>query len=192
MVSSDAQAALRPGSEKAQTRPMLTLHTFGGVYVAGEDGVPHAGAAAQRRLLALLAVLAVAGERGLSRDKVLSLLWPEGDPEKTRHSLTQALYHARRALNADDLFVGSSDLRINSERLSSDVQDFERAVAVGDLERAASIYKGPFADGFFLTGSREFEDWATAQRAQLAGIMAGVLDRLGDAAEALGDMRRAV
>ena len=112
---------------------MLTLHTFGSVYVADQNGLPLGGAAAQRRLLALLAVLAVAGERGLSRDKLVSLFWPEGDPDKARHSLTQSLYHTRKALLADDLFIGTGDVRLNPQRLLSDVREMEEAVAAGDL-----------------------------------------------------------
>lgn len=192
MVPAEAQAALRSSSDKAQPGPMLTLHTLGGLHVARDDEAPLGGAAAQRRLLALLAILAVAGERGLSRDKILALLWPEGDPEKTRHSLTQSLYHARRALGHDDLFVGTTEIRINPDRLTSDLHEFERAVAAGELERAASVYGGPFLDGFFLTGSREFEDWSTAQRARVATMMSGVLDRLADSAEATGALLRAI
>jgi DNA-binding SARP family transcriptional activator len=168
MLRGEAQAVVRPASEKAQTPLMLTLYTFGGAHVAGDDGAPLGGAAAQRRLLALLALLAVAGERGLSRDKLLALLWPEGNPDKTRHSLTQALYHARRALGHDDLFIGSTELRLNADRLASDLREFERAVAAGELERAASLYRGPFLDGFYLSGSREFEEWVTGQRTRLA------------------------
>ena len=75
---------------------VLTLRTLGGVYVADEQGQPLTGAASQRRLLALLVVLAIAGERGLSRDKLIALLWPEAGEERARHSLTQALYAARQ------------------------------------------------------------------------------------------------
>ena len=53
---------------------MLSLRTLGGLYVANEDGEPIAGAVTQRRVLALLAVLAVAGDRGVTRDKLLAMV----------------------------------------------------------------------------------------------------------------------
>src|SRR5262245_43498602 len=101
---------------------MLHLRTLGGVYLAEADGAPLEGAAAQRRVLALLAILAVAGDAGVSRDRVLLLLWPDGDLEKAKHALTQSMYHARRALKCDDLFITGADLRLNGDRVTSDIR----------------------------------------------------------------------
>ena len=106
---------------------MLRLRTFGGVTVEGPEG-PLGGAAAQRRMLAILSVLAVAGDRGVSRDRLLALLWPEGEPERARHALTQSLYHLKRALGRDDAIVSSGDLRLNPEVITSDVGEFDAGV----------------------------------------------------------------
>ncbi|HEY6830200.1 MAG TPA: hypothetical protein VI259_25280, partial [Gemmatimonadaceae bacterium] len=75
----------------------LRLHTFGRVHLT-RNGEVLSGAAGQRRLLAILSILAAAGERGVTRDKLLSLLWADGDAEKSRHALTQSLYHIRKVL----------------------------------------------------------------------------------------------
>ncbi len=171
---------------------MLRLQTLGSVFVVGETGEPLGGAAAQRRTLALLAALAVAGDGGLSRDKILGLLWPEAEPERARHSLTQALYAARRALDADDLFMVNAVVRLNRRRISCDVTELEAALDSGDLESAAALYGGPFLDGFFLSGSPEFEHWASLQRARLEARVTEALERLAEQAEAEGDQRRAI
>src|SRR5919197_3825732 len=63
---------------------MLRLRVLGNPSVEGSTG-PVGGAAAQRKSLALLALLAPAGERGVSRDKLLAYLWPECEPEKASH-----------------------------------------------------------------------------------------------------------
>lgn len=63
---------------------MFRLQTFGGLALVDGAG---AGVATQRRRLGLLALLAAAGERGLTRDKLLAYLWPESPPENARHSL---------------------------------------------------------------------------------------------------------
>ena len=126
----------------------LRLRTLGGLAVDG-DPRPALGAATQRRPLALLALLASARERGVSRDKLLGYLWPESSEEKARHLLNQALYALRRNLAADDLFLGSSELRLNPGALGADMREFEEALDRGDPERAAAIYAGPFLDGFF-------------------------------------------
>jgi DNA-binding SARP family transcriptional activator len=57
---------------------VLRLRTFGGLSLESDHG-PIRGAGGQRRRLGLLAVLAEAGERGLTRDKLIGLLWPEVD-----------------------------------------------------------------------------------------------------------------
>ena len=50
---------------------MLRLRTFGGLTLARDDDPPMTGAATQRRRLAILALLAVARDGGMSRDKIL-------------------------------------------------------------------------------------------------------------------------
>jgi DNA-binding SARP family transcriptional activator/TolB-like protein len=170
---------------------VLKLHTFGGAYVT-RDGDTLGGAAAQRRLLALLAVLAAAGEAGVSRDRLLGLLWPEVGADRARHALTQALYNARRALGCDDVFVAGSDIRINAERLTSDVGEFIEAVARADHAAAAAAYAGPFLDGLFVAGAAEFDQWASAQRMRLATEAAAALDALARQADVRGDRALAV
>lgn len=170
----------------------MRLRTLGGIYVATEAGELITGAATQRRLLALLAALAVAGDRGYSREKLAALLWPEVEEDRARHSLTQALYGARRALGLDDLFLSGGDIRLNRQHLRSDVQDLEEALEQGDLERVVALYTGPFADGFFLPGSGQFEQWISAQRSRLEDQVVAALDRLARRAEEAGQLRDAL
>ena len=171
---------------------MLRLRTLGAVYAAHDDGSPLGGAASQKRALALIAILAISGEGGLSRDRLVALLWPESSEERARHSLTQLMYAARRAVNVDDLFLPDSDVRLNTERITSDARELEDALALGDLERAVALYQGPFLDGFFLSGSAPFEQWVETQRARLAERVADALEQLGNAADAAGETRRVV
>ena len=172
---------------------MIRLHTFGGARLADDSGRPLGGAATQRRTLALLAVLAVAGPAGLSRDKLIGLLWPESEEERARHSLTQALYAARRALDRDDLFaMRSSTIGLNFERLECDVREFESSIERDDLEAAVSVYAGPFLDGFFLSNSQAFEQWTSAQRDRLEAAFGQALETLASRAEDGGEPARAV
>jgi hypothetical protein len=104
-------------------------------------------AAANRRPLALLALLAVNGSRGLSRDKVVALLWPESDAEHGRNSLSQVLSVLRRELAADDPVLGTVELRINTDVLACDVMEFEERIVANDLDAATRLYTGSFLDG---------------------------------------------
>jgi DNA-binding SARP family transcriptional activator len=172
--------------------PDFRLQTLGSAVVTRSTGEPLGGAATQRRTVALLAVLAVAGETGLTRDKLIGLLWPEAEPDRARHSLTQALYAARRALGADELFKVGTDIRLNDACISSDIRDFETALRSGDLRRAVELYRGPFLDGFFVTDSPEFEHWTSAQRERFQTKVAGALEAIAGTLEAAGDYRAAV
>src|SRR2546428_13058877 len=145
---------------------MLAVRVFGGLAVE-RDGAQCGGAAARRKTLALLALLAGAGRRGLSRDKLTAYLWPESDTEHGRGLLKQACYALRRDLAARELFLGSTELRLNPQVISSDIESFECALEQNDRARAVSIYTAPFLDGFYRNGEGEFERWVEAERARV-------------------------
>jgi DNA-binding SARP family transcriptional activator len=170
---------------------MLCLKTLGSPVVEGSAG-PLSGAAAQRKPLALLALLAVERERGLSRDKIVAYLWPEAEPDKAAHRLNQLLYALRRDLRSDALFLGSSDLRLNPTVLGTDVSEFAVALDRCELERAVDVYRGPFLDGFYLNGALEFERWVEEERADLARRYRGALDELASEAARRGDWANSV
>jgi len=168
---------------------MVELRTFGGLSLQA-NGAACIGAAAQRKTLALLALLAQ-HPRGLSRDKLIAYLWPETDAEHGRSLLRQACYALRRDLNEDKLLLGSTELRLNPAVLTSDVQAFDDALQRGELARAVDGYRGPFLDGFYLSEAPEFERWVDAERAQLAKQFSDALATLAKEAAARGDHRGA-
>jgi TolB-like protein/DNA-binding SARP family transcriptional activator len=127
----------------------------------------------------------------MSRDRILAYVWPEVELEKGSHRLTQVLYALRRELNADDLCLGSCELRVNPDRVSSDVWEFEIARQAGDLERAVELYGGPFLEGFFLTDAAEFERWVENERAGFAQQVVEALETLAAKSAAAGDHHRA-
>ena len=171
---------------------MFRLGTFGGLVLtdAAGDVVIH-----QRRRLAFLALLAAAGERGLSRDKVLGYLWSESSSENARHALEQLLYSMRKQV-AEPLFQGTDPLRLDTRVVRADVVEFSRALAAQDPSSAVAVYRGPFLDGFYLPSAPEFERWVEAERARLEAEHAEALRKLAAEAHSLGrrtveiDLRR--
>jgi DNA-binding SARP family transcriptional activator len=170
---------------------MLRLLTLGGLAIVDDAGNAVGPAASQRRLLALLSVIATARPTGVSRDKLAALFWPDADSERGRHALTQLLYTARRGVQCDDLFLGNGDIRLNPARISSDVEELEQTLDAGD-ERAIALYRGPFLDGFVLRGVPEFEHWAERHRRRLEERVVRLIEQLATRAAAANELKEAV
>jgi DNA-binding SARP family transcriptional activator len=164
------------------------LETFGGLRLVGRDS---RDISQLRRRLARLALLAAAGERGMSRDRLAAFLWPERDAEASRHSLEQLIHATRRALG-EAAFIGTNPVSLNREIIASDVDEFTSAIERRDFSHAASVYRGPFLSGFYLDSAPEFERWSESERSRLAAQQMGGLEWLADHAQAAGDFVSAV
>ncbi|HEU6452216.1 MAG TPA: BTAD domain-containing putative transcriptional regulator [Gemmatimonadaceae bacterium] len=163
---------------------MLRLRTFGACCLQRADG---SSIALQRRPLALLAFVA-AGADGASREKTLGVLWPEVDQERARHSLAQTLYALRRSCSAE-VIRGTNVLQLDASLITTDLADFEQALAADEPERAAELYAGPFLDGFHLPNAGEFERWVEGERADLARRAARAIEARATRAAQRGEAR---
>ena len=154
-----------------------TLRTFGGLALAaGREG--EVLAEHRRKPLALLAVLAVLGDQGISRDKMGAYLWPEGDAERVRGVLKQTIYALKRDLGESELLLGGTELRLNPSVVDSDIRVFQAAVEAGNSADAVRQYRGPFLDGFHLTDAPLFERWVDDQRDRLGRQFAAQIELL--------------
>jgi len=164
---------------------VLRLHALGGLYLE-RDGVRIDSGATQRKRLVLLAVLA-AEQSGATRDKVAALLWPESDVAHSRNALYQSVAAIRRELGSE-VVIGSptGDLRLNPQLLTSDVADFEDALARNDLERAAGAYGGVFLDGVHIRSGPELERWIELTARLYQRRYQEALSELADRASASG------
>ena len=162
---------------------MLRLVTFGGLALERRDGTSPPRVRPQR--LAILAVLAAAGERGVSRERMCGLLWPDADEARARHALRQALYALRQETGAD-VIVAEPVLSIDRNVLSADVSEFRAALSTEDWARAAALAKGAFLHGFYLPGADGFERWVEEERAALHADSTRVLLALAKDAASSG------
>ena len=156
---------------------MFRLKLFAGVSLEGGRG-PLAGRAVQRHRLALLALLGVARSRGFTRDKLIAFLWPDADTDRGRALLSDSVYRINQAVGGEAIVANGDVLRLNTERVSCDAAEFGDAVECGDWQQAASLYTGPFLDGFFLDEADEFERWAESERQRHAQDHARALEAL--------------
>ena len=181
----DTPATLRPAAR-------YRLTTFGTLALAGpRDNRVLGSHGHHRRRLALLAVVAAAGERGRSRDQLLALFWPEATQSRARHALEQLLYSLRSSID-ESVFATSNPVSLSPEVVESDVDVFNGRLERDDPEAAVDEYRGPFLDGFYLEDAPEFERWVESERSRLAGAYTAALQRLAERADAAQDHAAAV
>src|SRR5687768_12755600 len=140
--------------------------------------------------MALLAMVAAAGRRGVSRDRVLGILWPDSEEEQARHTLSQNLYSLRRD-SGRDWIVAGSELRLDPG-ITSDVGELQEALVSGDAESAAALYTGAFLEGFYLPGAPEFERWVEEERSRLRGLITRAMEQAAAEADRKGDHHAAI
>lgn len=171
---------------------MISIRLFGGLSVSLHDHRLPAPTATQPRRLAVLAMIAQAGDRGISRERLQAFFWPDSDEDAARRGLTQALYALRTGLDAEQIFSGVQELRLNRELATCDVLEYADAIAAGEFERAAVLYKGPFLDGFRVPGVADFDRRVEELRSEFASQHQSLIERLALRASKAGETDRAV
>jgi DNA-binding SARP family transcriptional activator len=153
-----------------------------------------------------LAYLAVRSGREHSREALASLLWPERPDREALSALRYALSNLRSALgdrgSAGDrretspfLLVTRTTVEFN--RASDhwlDLAEFEELRLqpdVASLERALSLYRGPFLDGLSLADSPAFEEWALLKVEETRRSVLSVLGHLTTLQMARGETSEA-
>ncbi len=164
----------------------MRLRTFGGLWITADPPAPALGP----RRMALLALVAAAGKRGISRERILGILWSDTAEDQARHTLSQNLYTLRRETGREWI-VASPELRLDPSA-TADVTEFAEALAVGDLDRAVELYSGAFLEGFYLPGAPEFERWVEEERARLRAKALHALETLAAKAGQTGLVSEAI
>ena len=169
---------------------MARLSLLGGVTLQGDDGAT-LPLAARRHPVTLLALLATAPLRTISRGKLTGLLWPESPDSKARSRLGTCVHQVRQHTGAGVLRSLGGELRLDCELLECDVCAFEDALDAGRTEAAVAIYRGPLLDGFRLPGGVELEQRIERERARLRRRFRSALEELADRAEERGEVATA-
>jgi DNA-binding SARP family transcriptional activator/TolB-like protein/Tfp pilus assembly protein PilF len=165
---------------------MFRVRLLAGASIQGTSG-PLSGGVLQRHRVAVLALLATAPQRTLSRDKLIAYLWPESDVGRARHLLRSAVHAIRQALGENAILSSGDDLRLNPELIGTDVGEFLDRYERDDLEGALALYAGPFLDGFHLNDAPELDRWIEGEREQLERLRRTSMQKLAERAEQRGD-----
>jgi DNA-binding SARP family transcriptional activator len=161
-----------------------------------------------RKALALLAFLAVSGERH-NRDELATLLWPEYGQAQARAYLRYTLWALKKTLGETWLEIDREQVGLaRREDLWVDVAHFRTCLAARRthghpvenvcsaclplLAEAAALYRGDLVAGFTLTDSPAFDDWQTFHRESLQRELAGALHCLVLGQSARGEYEQAI
>lgn len=167
---------------------MLRLRTLGALELSDADIqlLPR-----RRKELTLLAFLSRQAPQPADRSELAALLWDGRSEARARQSLRQALTDLRRVL-PDQLEVTQSDVRVDGALLTTDVAEFEQAVAENRFDDAVALWQGDLLPGTEEIGGEDYCAWLDAERAGLRRQLAGVCERLVDRAEESGNWQKAI
>jgi DNA-binding SARP family transcriptional activator len=161
--------------------------------------------AGSRQAEGIFAFLFDRGERGVAKDEILELVWPDVDLERadlafhrTLGGLRTTLEPSRRARDRGEAIVYHHDrYHLDPDLVvGSDVDEFSTELAMASeatdpgerlahLERARSLYRGEYLDDCpFYGDSAAVEE----RRASFRGQFVDVLLALGELHEELGDL----
>ena len=165
------------------------------------DGVPLT-AFESNKVRALLAYLAVEADLPHSRESLASLLWPDYPQQAAMTYLRNALADLRlllgdRQAQTPYLKIIHDLVQFNGDAdCSLDVRNFfvltSKPGEIDQLERAVSLYRGEFLEGFTLKDCREFDDWCYFMRERVRNQASAALRQLADYYETRRDCDHAI
>ena len=166
---------------------MITVQLLGGASLRAGDA-PLNGPPAQRHRIALLTLIVAAWPQPLSRERAMSLLWPERDTANARRLLNLAVHVLRTALGEGAIASTGDGLLLNPSRISCDLYDLRTAIDADETERVVRLYAGSLLDGFHLDDSTEFSYWLDERRTELSHAYVGALHALAERQKQSGDV----
>lgn len=181
----------------------MRLRMFGGLELTSATGAPVRDVTRQTRLM--LACLALAGAKGLTRAELCALFWPDRPSANARNSLRQGLVAIRKALKGDADDGGAislqSDLegaRLSADAAAIDVHAFRIGLQADNRHgflAAAKLYRGELLAGVEV--SEDIEQFLSLHRRDFDNQAQMLAERLSkvddsdavslDAAQALAE-----
>jgi len=179
------------------------LQVFGRFRLASPDGTEVV--LVSKKGQALVAMLALAGDGGVTRERLIGILWADRGENQARSSLRQALTAIRKALSANGggglLRSDDSEVWLDPTLYASDAARLQALAQAGDVASLGEALKFLHADLLDGLGLRDaaVENWLTAERDRLRALKAEMLKRLaelhrqrGKSDEAIATVRRLV
>jgi DNA-binding SARP family transcriptional activator len=152
----------------------------------------------RRQARALLFRLA-AQMQPVPREEICFAFWPDVPEAAAHRHLSHLLSHLRETLPLPTAVVSNNDLvELDGQQVWCDAAEFRiicsspETSQAAALQKAVSLYRGPFLSGFSVPDGPEFEAWAIQQRSMLEHLYLDALQTLVRAAANQADWERAI
>jgi predicted ATPase/DNA-binding SARP family transcriptional activator len=153
-----------------------------------------------RKAKALVKILALAPDRRVHRERLAEVLWPDRDAAAAANNLNQALYCARRALDAAGADGAAGVALVDGAVVLTaevDVDAFEAAAARARTDRDPAAYERALGlYGGALLPEDRYEPWADVRRTAFTELHTALCLELaelhGDAPAAVAALQRAL
>lgn len=146
----------------------------------------------RRKVLGLLTYLAITNTSH-SRETLTDLLYPELDVARAKNNLRQTLSHLKSVIGDKWLSINRKSVTFSDQAESwIDVHEFaslandtnigckSEEARAERLEKAITLYKNNFLEGFYLKNSFVFEEWQLSEQAALRESYANSLKCLAN------------
>lgn len=198
-VFGNAEAA---GEKKPTSshEPLMHVRLFGGLEVRIGENLIDAEAFSRQKTRILFELLVLHRGREVSKERLVSLLWPDSDEKQGRKSFYSAWSQLRRALSTDGecpyLVRTKTGCRLNRLMVHTDVTDFDQlcrallfdSSADEDWERIYTLVRHDFGDDLLACeqGNAAIDEMREAFRTQLVDGIVAAANRLAQRGEARG------
>ncbi len=133
----------------------------------------------------------VAAQEGqVARERLLSFFWPDHERTAAMPILRTMIHELRKNLG-EAFYADDENIRLSPDAFI-DLRDFSTALQSPSsnqkiLTDALSLYRGEFLEGFSLSDSAQFDDWANSERERFQVIAMNGFARLARMHEEQGD-----
>lgn len=171
---------------------MFALRLYGRFQLLAPDGAVVAIPSRKHRVL--IAMLAIAAGKPVSRSKLAGLLWSEQSEENARNSLRQAFFAVRRALEGhgpSPFMIDGGSGWIEKGAISSDAATLADAAITRGMHLSAEAYDGEFLEGLSFR-DETLEGWLHLERDRHRDLLVDCLSAHAAAMEASGETAQAL
>lgn len=204
----DSTSSSIGSSDEVVGRNRLEVRCLGPMSISRRDATLHQGwIKGSKELLAYLIV----NRDGVSKDRILEVMWPDAQLKEGERRLREALYHLRKqtlgredAKWSDDYVrrVGETLVLGDDDRWWADVWEFESLVSTAGrleheeskaaLRRALSLYGGEFCDDCYFSWAEQLRERYRRLYLRSCAKLAEILEAEGETDEAIEVLERGI